>query len=328
MGGPQRFCTECGHELRPGTRFCTTCGHTAAVGGQPAAQAGADNSNRDFRAATTMPAPPRRDASRRPWPQPEPPRPPDEIGPASAGPEAAGPGPLPQADDQLPDQFRPDEFRPEPPHPNRPRSRLLLVTSLVVLAAAAIAAAILIFHPVGRHAPAPAPTKPPTPAFTSSPPSPTPTSGSLSAQQQAADGLAALLNNSAGDRNSVNGAFRDVMQCGPNLDQDAQIFRSSATSRQRLLQQLAVLPSRSALPGPMLQDLTSAWQASVAADQDFAAWAQDEVSGGCVPNQPDPHFQAANGPDLRATADKKAFLRLWNRLAARYSLATYQQNEL
>ena len=37
---------------------------------------------------------------------------------------------------------------------------------------------------------------------------------------------------------------------------------------------------------------------------------------------------AAAGPDLRATADKKAFLQLWNPLAVQYSLATYQQNEL
>jgi hypothetical protein len=77
----------------------------------------------------------------------------------------------------------------------------------------------------------------------------------------------------------------------------------------------------------MLRDLTSAWQASLEADQDFEAWAQDQVSSGCVPNQPDLHFQAANGPDLRATADKKAFLRLWNPLAVHYNLATYQQNK-
>jgi hypothetical protein len=235
---------------------------------------------------------------------------------------------LPQADDQIPERLLPDEFRPG--HPRSDRFRLVLVTSLVVLTAAAIAAAaIVIFHPFGHHAAPPAGSpKSPTPAVTSSSPSPTPTSASLSAQQQAAASLAALLNQSVGDRNSVNGAFHDVMQCGPNLDQDAQIFRSSATSRQGPLNQLADLPSRSALPGQMLQDLTSAWQASVEADHDFAAWAQGQVSSGCIPNQPDSHFQAANGPDLRATADKKAFLRLWNPLAGQYNLASYQQNEL
>jgi hypothetical protein len=324
MGAPQRFCTKCGHELRPGTRFCTTCGHTAALSAEPADQAGTDNANRDFTATTTRPAPPRRDASRRPWPQAEPRhRLPDESGAAFASPEAGGYEPLPQPDDQIPNQFRPDQSRPY-------RFRPLLVGSLVVLAAAAVAAAaILIFHPSGHHARSPAVSlKSPALAVTPSSPSPAPTSGSLSSQQQAADSLAALLNQSVGDRNSVNGAFQDVMQCGPNLDQDAQVFRSSATSRQRLLQQLAGMPSRAELPGQMLQALTGAWQASVEADNDFAAWAQDQASSGCVPNQPDPYFQAAAGPDLRATADKKAFLQLWNPLAVQYSLATYQQNEL
>jgi hypothetical protein len=278
---------------------------------------------------TTRRVPPRRDAARPPWPQADPAhRPPDEAGAAFSGPESGGYGPLPQADDQIPERILPDDFRPDLRRSYR--FRPVLVTSLVVLVAAAMAAAaIVIFHPFGHHAAPPAGLpKSPTPVFTSSSPSPTPTSASPSAQQQAAASLAALLSQSVGDRNSVSGAFHDVMQCGPNLDQDAQIFRSSATSRQGLLNQLADLPSRSALPGPMLQDLTSAWQASVEADQDFAAWAQDQVSGGCIPNQPDSHFQAANGPDLRATADKKAFLRLWNPLAGQYHLARYQQNEL
>ena len=30
MGGSQRFCTQCGHELRPGGRFCPACGRPAA----------------------------------------------------------------------------------------------------------------------------------------------------------------------------------------------------------------------------------------------------------------------------------------------------------
>ena len=328
MAGTQRFCTECGHELRPGTRFCTSCGHTAAMTGDPAAQAGADSGNRDLMATTTTPTPPRRDASRRPWPQTEPARrPPDDIGTAFSSPEATAYEALPQAGDQIPHQFGPDEFRPDQPPPHRHRS--LLITSIVAVVAAAIAAGvILIVHLFGHHtAPPAASPKSPKPVVTSASPSPTPTSGSPSSQQQAADSLAALLSQSAGDRNSVNSAFQDVKKCGPNVDQDAQVFRSSAASRQRLLQQLAGLPSRSALSGRMLQDLTSAWQASLEADKDFEAWAQD-VSSGCIPNQPDPHFQAANGPDLRATADKKAFLRLWNPLAVQYSLATYQQNKL
>jgi hypothetical protein len=355
MGGTQRFCTKCGHELRTGTRFCTSCGQTAPLTDDAAAQAGADSGNRDFMATTTMPAPPRHDAARRPWPQAEPAEqpqaeppqpPPADTGAAFSGMEATASGALPQAGDQIPRQYRRDEYRPDEYRPDeyRPaeyprdqpppsRRRPLLVTSLVAVAAAAIAAAVILtLHPFGHHAAAPAASsKPPKPVVASSSasptPTPTPTPGPSAAQQQAADSLAALLSQSAGDRNSINAAYQDVARCGPNLDQDAQVFRSSAASRQQLLQQLADLPARSALSGPMLQDLTGAWQASLEADQDFAAWAQDLVAS-CVPNQPDPNFAAANGPDLRATADKKAFLRLWNPLAAQYNLATYQQNKL
>ncbi len=197
------------------------------------------------------------------------------------------------------------------------------------MAAAIAAVVILVVHPFGHPAVRPpAASKSTKPAVTSPSPAPTTTSGSVSSQQQAAASLAALLGESADDRVSVKGAAQDVAKCGANLDQDAQVFRRSAQSRQRLLQQLADLPSQSALPSQMLRDLTGAWQASVAADRDFEAWAQDQVSSGCIPNQPDPHFQAATGPDLRATADKKAFLRLWNPLAVRYKLTTYQQDKL
>ena len=131
------------------------------------------------------------------------------------------------------------------------------------------------------------------------------------------------------DRSSVNAAYNDVLQCGPNLTQDAQTFSNAATSRQRLLSQLASMPGRPALPSQLLGDLTTAWQASIKADTDLAAWAQDQASGTCTPNsQSDPHFQAANGPDLQATAAKKAFTNLWNPLASTYGLTTYKQGDL
>jgi hypothetical protein len=79
----------------------------------------------------------------------------------------------------------------------------------------------------------------------------------------------------------------------------------------------------------MLRDLTQAWQASAAVDQDLSQWAQDESSGGCTPNDhADPHFQAAAGPDHQATSAKKAFVSQWNPIASGYRLASYQANQL
>ena len=131
------------------------------------------------------------------------------------------------------------------------------------------------------------------------------------------------------DRQAVNAAYNDVLQCGSSLAQDVTAFQNAATSHRQLLAQLAQMPGQSALSQPMLSDLSSAWQASASADDDFARWAQDQVTSGCsANNQSDPNFQAANGPDEQATVSKQAFLRLWNPLAQAYGLPTYQQNEL
>jgi hypothetical protein len=147
--------------------------------------------------------------------------------------------------------------------------------------------------------------------------------------QQAASSLAALLAQSVTDRNAVNAAYNDVQTCGSNLAQDVQTFQSAAASRKQLLGELNGMPGRTALSQPMLADLTSAWQSSLKADDDFAKWAQDQVSAGCSPNnQSDPHYKAAYGPDVQATVSKRAFIRLWNSVAQTYGLTTYRQGQL
>ena len=144
-------------------------------------------------------------------------------------------------------------------------------------------------------------------------------------EQQAATQLAGLLSQSGHDASSIATAYDDVNACGPRLAQDAQTFSSGATSRQQLLTQLSTMPGRSALPADMLQTLTTAWQASITADQDYGQWAQDEASGSCKKNDhSDPHFTAANAPDIKATSQKEVFLRQWNPIASKYGLPTYQ----
>jgi hypothetical protein len=80
----------------------------------------------------------------------------------------------------------------------------------------------------------------------------------------------------------------------------------------------------------MLAALTSAWQNSIKADQDFAQWAQDEISNGCTSNNQsaDLHAQAAAGPDAQATTGKQTFVGQWNPIATRYGLPAYRWNQL
>jgi hypothetical protein len=205
-----------------------------------------------------------------------------------------------------------------------------LVIGVVALLAAGGAATAFIVQPFHHsHAAAGTPTTSPAaprqslsasasaaPSSATATPSAIATPSSPVTRQQAAASVAGFLAQSVTDRSSTVDAVNSVMECGPTLSEDPQIFESAAASRQRLLSQLASLPGRSALPGPMLQALTGAWLASVSADLDFARWAQDELSQGCTQNdQADPNFQAAKAPDAHATTDKKAFVKLWNPIA-------------
>ena len=201
---------------------------------------------------------------------------------------------------------------------------MLAVGLFALVAAVIVVPALLIAHSFpsitgGGTAPAQPTAKQPARGSTAAAPT----------QRSAAAGLATLLAQTAADRSSIVGAVGAVEHCTAALGQAPQVFENSAASRQRLLQQLAGLPGRSALPAPMLQELTGAWQASAAVDTDLGRWAQDEAAGGCKPNDhADANYQAASTPDLQATNDKTAFVSMWNVVAAKYGLTRYETSQL
>ena len=208
---------------------------------------------------------------------------------------------------------------------DRPRPRWLLLAGLITLVAAVIVVpALLIAHSLhgitgGGSAAAQPTAKQPTRGATTTAPS----------RRTAAAGLATLLAQTAADRSSIVNAVGAVEGCTATLGQAPQVFETAAASRQRLLQQLAGLPGRSALPAPMLGELTGAWQASAAVDQDLGRWAQDEVARGCKPgDHADANFQASGAPDVQATNDKTAFVAMWNAIAAKYGLTRYRTSQL
>jgi hypothetical protein len=148
-------------------------------------------------------------------------------------------------------------------------------------------------------------------------------------EQQAAQSLGEMLAQSVSDRTAITQAVHDVEDCGPSLNQDPQVFQSAASSRRTLLTELASMAGASTLPAPMIQDLSGAWQASMAADNDFAQWANDEITHTCVQNDTsDPGWVAAKGPDTQATTDKKAFVGMWYSVATQYGLTTYTWEQL
>ena len=183
--------------------------------------------------------------------------------------------------------------------------------------------------PAGQVSPAAAPSSSSASSAVSSTAPAAAASPALPPGRQAAQALAVLLAQSGTDRAAITQAFNAVADCSPGLSQDETIFSTAASSRQALLGQLAALPDRSALPASMLQDLTTAWQASGQADQDLANWTHDEISHGCSTNdQSDASYQSAMGPDKQATTDKKAFAALWTAIADEYGLRRYQYNQI
>jgi hypothetical protein len=78
----------------------------------------------------------------------------------------------------------------------------------------------------------------------------------------------------------------------------------------------------------MLQALTGAWQASAQVDTDLARWAEGKIARGCHRNsRSDARLRASYAPEGKATAGKQAFASLWNPVARRYGLITYQRNQ-
>jgi hypothetical protein len=182
---------------------------------------------------------------------------------------------------------------------------------------------------VEQSSPTAAPASSPPSPVASSPASPLASSSALPPRQQAAQALAALLAQSGTDRASVAQAVIAVQDCSPGLSQDETIFSNAASSRRALLGKLAALPDSFALPPSMLRDLTTAWQASSQADQDFAKWTQDEIRQGCSANYlSDASYQAATVPDEQATKYKKVFATRWTAIANEYGLPSYQYNQL
>jgi hypothetical protein len=197
------------------------------------------------------------------------------------------------------------------------RSRRLLVPVIAAAALVAVVAGVVIF---GAHSGSTAAS-----GTTGTAPSTSP----QDARRQAAVRLSGLLARSVTDRAAVTGAVADVRGCGPSLRRDARTFARAASSRQRLLSRLGSLPGRSLLPAAMLQDLTGAWQASAQVDTDLARWAEGKIARGCHRNsRSDARLRASYAPESQATAGKQAFARLWNPVARRYGLTTYQPPQL
>ncbi|MBT2477758.1 hypothetical protein [Streptomyces sp. ISL-94] len=155
-------------------------------------------------------------------------------------------------------------------------------------------------------------------------------------RQQAVQ-LDKLLADSNDSRASVIKAVDDIKSC-QNLDQAASDLRDAGRQREELvtrLQELKLdqLPDNARLTAA----LTKAWQSSAAADNSYAAWAEDVARDkgdkgdkGCKDGKAKNSDNAADGNKAsgEATKAKESAATLWNNIAAKYSLTKRDKSQL
>lgn len=162
--------------------------------------------------------------------------------------------------------------------------------------------------------------------------------GTQSAPQDAADpaksqaeALDKLLADSNDSRESVIAAVNSIKTCD-NLDQAASDLRAAAEQRRGLVTRLKGLPIDK-LPrnAALASALTQAWQASAAADDHYATWADEaKTKKGCRHGKVRGTQAAAEGnrSSGEATAAKNKASGLWNGIAGTYGLTKRGSQEL
>jgi hypothetical protein len=145
-------------------------------------------------------------------------------------------------------------------------------------------------------------------------------SGPVLAAQQAA-ALATLLTSSAAARTALHQAVTQVGACA-NLTGAVSKLHDVVNQRSSEYGRASALAT-SALPGgaKVKSALVAALGSSLKADQDYLAWAREQMTGGCTPTSQSSAYSAAFSASQQADAAKQAFVQEWNPVAARYGIA-------
>ncbi|MDX3215330.1 hypothetical protein PV318_07280 [Streptomyces sp. ME02-6991-2B] len=171
-----------------------------------------------------------------------------------------------------------------------------------------------------------------SPAPSSSAKAPGSSGGGEDAAEKQAKGLEALLKTSGGSRTSVIRAVDNIKSCH-DLDGAAADLRSAAQQRNDLMARLKALPVNDLPDHQALTDaLNKAWRASAAADDHYAAWA-DQLKGDkklCRHGhaRTTDEYRAGNTQSGTASQAKTSAATLWNRIAKKYGLTQHQGSQL
>ena len=163
-----------------------------------------------------------------------------------------------------------------------------------------------------------------------SPTAPPPTQHATT-DHDAANRFEQLLEQNAGARAQVSQAVQGVGACTLDPHQAYDTLGAVVNTRKALVDQVNAIDAHALPEGDTLKgNLIQAWQASIAADIHFQAWALGVADSGCSRGgvNSGPEWDAASAASSQATASKQAFSDQWSPVAARFGLRTWAENEL
>lgn len=216
---------------------------------------------------------------------------------------------------------------PGGPYPRQLGHRPGIIKLILAVAAVAIVVAVATGVVLqGRSAPGTSPVSSPaasssaaaapSSAATSAPSS---SSASALASRQAA-AVNNLLSSSAATLKALQGAVSEVLDC-TNLSSAVRQIQNVVNQRSTEYSQASALPASSLADGATVKsDLITALRNSLDADRDYLTWAQQQLNSGCTPTAQSSAYNAAHNASQQAGASKKAFIRVWNPVAARYGI--------
>lgn len=142
--------------------------------------------------------------------------------------------------------------------------------------------------------------------------------------------LASYIAQSAAVRPTVQNSINGVESCSISPFAGESVLQQAAVTRQNIINGITAVPLNGLPNGPQLiTTLSRSLQDSIAADQDYINWMNDFATNG-YPCRSDPtqdyQYNAGQTASQQATADKSAFIALWNPMAATYGQMTYTAN--
>ena len=242
--------------------------------------------------------------------------------PISAAPVLTGPGwpPPPQGPPTTPGRVNapaagsgPGQAYPaqSPRKPGaRPGRKLILTVAAVAVVTAVVVIVVVLVQ-------GPAPARPASSSRGASPAAPSAAVPQASAQAAAVNNL---LGSSAAVRKLLQGAVTQARNCA-SLPGDVQRIRSVVRQRSTEYHQASALLTTALTNGTTVKsDLVAALRDSLQADRDYLAFARQQLSSGCTSAAQSSAYSAAVTADQQAGVSKEAFVRVWNPVAAQYSI--------